>query len=62
MGKFGPYVARPPASANPEIPVIAGIRLLRVSAAICLGAAIAAAVLVRKYRHADSGQPVEVGA
>jgi EmrB/QacA subfamily drug resistance transporter len=35
---------------------------MKVSAAICFGAAIAAAVLVRRYRHADSGQPVEVGA
>jgi EmrB/QacA subfamily drug resistance transporter len=30
---------------------------MRVSAAICLGAAIAAAVLVRQYRHADQLQP-----
>jgi EmrB/QacA subfamily drug resistance transporter len=35
---------------------------MRVSAAICFGAAIAAAVLVRKYRHADSGHPVEAAA
>jgi hypothetical protein len=35
---------------------------MKISAAICFGAAIAAAVLVRKYRHAESGKPVEVGA
>ncbi len=36
---------------------------MKVSAAICFAAAIAAAVLVRKYRHAeDQGQPVEVAA
>src|SRR5438067_2785297 len=33
---------------------------MKVSAAICFAAAIAAAVLVRKYRHAqDQGQPVD---
>jgi len=36
---------------------------MKVSAGICFAAAIAAAVLVRKYRHAeDQGQPVEVAA
>jgi EmrB/QacA subfamily drug resistance transporter len=35
---------------------------MKVSAGICLGGAIAAATLVRKYRHAESGQPVEVAA
>src|ERR671937_671728 len=35
---------------------------MRVSAAICLGAAIAAAVLVRKYRHAEDAPAVEVAA
>jgi EmrB/QacA subfamily drug resistance transporter len=36
---------------------------MKVSAAICLGAAIAAAALVRKYRHAEEGQqPVEAAA
>jgi EmrB/QacA subfamily drug resistance transporter len=35
---------------------------MKVSAGICFGAAIAAATLVRKYRHAEAGQPVEVGA
>jgi hypothetical protein len=29
---------------------------MRVSAAICLGAAVSAAVLVRKSRHADQRQ------
>jgi EmrB/QacA subfamily drug resistance transporter len=35
---------------------------MKVSAAICLGAAIAAAVLVRRYRHAEEGQPLEAAA
>jgi len=35
---------------------------MKVSAGICFGAAIAAATLVRKYRHAESGQAVEVAA
>jgi EmrB/QacA subfamily drug resistance transporter len=35
---------------------------MRVSAAICFGAAIAAAVLVRRYRHVEAGQPAEAAA
>ena len=35
---------------------------MRVSAGICFAGAIAAAVLIRKYRHAEAGQPVEVAA
>jgi len=35
---------------------------MKVSALICLGGAVAAAVLIRRYRHADSSQPVEVAA
>jgi EmrB/QacA subfamily drug resistance transporter len=35
---------------------------MKVSAAICLGAAIAAAVLVRKYRHAEETHAVEAAA
>jgi EmrB/QacA subfamily drug resistance transporter len=35
---------------------------MRVSAAICLGAAIAAGVLVRRYRHVEPGQAVEAPA
>jgi hypothetical protein len=35
---------------------------MKVSAAICFGAAIAAAVLVRKYRHAEASHPVEAAA
>ena len=31
---------------------------MRVSAVICFGAAIAAALLVRKYRHAEQAQPL----
>jgi EmrB/QacA subfamily drug resistance transporter len=35
---------------------------MRVSAAICFAAAIAAAILVRRYRHADSSHAVEAAA
>jgi EmrB/QacA subfamily drug resistance transporter len=35
---------------------------MRVSAAICFGGAIAAAILVRRYRHADASHPVEAAA
>jgi EmrB/QacA subfamily drug resistance transporter len=35
---------------------------MKVSAAICFGAAIAAAVLVRRYRHAEDAQTAEVAA
>jgi EmrB/QacA subfamily drug resistance transporter len=35
---------------------------MKVSAAICLGGAIAAAALVRRYRHAESSQPAEAAA
>jgi hypothetical protein len=35
---------------------------MKVSAAICFGAAIAAAALVRKYRHAEDSRPVEAAA
>jgi Na+-transporting NADH:ubiquinone oxidoreductase subunit NqrD len=49
--------------ASPPQAFVDGLTFgMKVSAAICLAAAIAAAVLVRRYRHADSGQPVEVGA
>jgi len=35
---------------------------MRASAVICFGAAIAAAVLVRRYRHADASHPAEAAA
>ena len=35
---------------------------MKVSAAICFGGAIAAAVLIRRYRHAESSQPAEAAA
>jgi EmrB/QacA subfamily drug resistance transporter len=35
---------------------------MKVSAGICLGGAIAAAVLIRRYHHAESTQPAEVAA
>jgi EmrB/QacA subfamily drug resistance transporter len=50
--------------ASPPEAFVHGLTFaMKVSAAICLGAAIAAAVLVRRYRHAeDQSQPVEVAA
>jgi EmrB/QacA subfamily drug resistance transporter len=50
--------------ASPPEAFVHGLTFaMKVSAAICFAAAIAAAVLVRKYRHAeDQGQPVEVAA
>jgi EmrB/QacA subfamily drug resistance transporter len=45
--------------ASPPQAFVDGLTFgMRVSAAICFGAAIAAAVLVRKYRHGDSTQAV----
>jgi hypothetical protein len=35
---------------------------MRVSAAICFGAAIIAATFVRRYRHADASLPLEAAA
>ena len=35
---------------------------MRISAAICFGAAIVAATLVRRYRHAEASQPLEAAA
>jgi EmrB/QacA subfamily drug resistance transporter len=35
---------------------------MRVSAVICFGAAIVAATLVRRYRHAEASQPLEAAA
>src|ERR671931_2780939 len=47
-------------SSPPEAFVHGLTFAMKVSAAICLGAAIAAAALVRKYRHVeDAAQPVE---
>ena len=49
--------------ASPPEAFVHGLTFaMKVSAAICLGAAIAAAVLVRRYRHAEDAQPVEVAA
>jgi hypothetical protein len=31
---------------------------MRVSAVICLGGALAAAALIRNYRHAEQAQPL----
>jgi hypothetical protein len=49
--------------ASPPEAFVHGLTFaMKVSAAICLGAAIAAAVLVRRYRHAESSQPAEAAA
>jgi hypothetical protein len=51
------------AGAAPPQAFVDGLTFgMKISAAICFGAAVAAAVLVRKYRHAETGKPVEVGA
>jgi MFS family permease len=52
------------AGASPPEAFVKGLTFgMKVSAAICLGAAIAAATLVRKYRHAEeSDQPLEAAA
>jgi EmrB/QacA subfamily drug resistance transporter len=49
-------------SSPPEAFVHGLTFAMRVSAVICLGAAVAAAVLVRRYRHADASQPAEAAA
>src|SRR5205085_7092187 len=47
------------AGADPPHAFVHGLTFgMRVSAAICLGAAVAAAALVRKYRHAEQRQPI----
>ena len=47
------------AGADPPHAFVHGLTFgMRVSALICLGAAVAAAVLVRKYRHAEQAQPL----
>jgi MFS family permease len=49
--------------ASPPEAFVHGLTFaMKISALICLGGAIAAAVLIRRYRHADSSQPVEVAA
>jgi hypothetical protein len=35
---------------------------MRVSAVICFGAAVVAATLIRRYRHAEASRPVEATA
>jgi EmrB/QacA subfamily drug resistance transporter len=45
------------AGADPPHAFVHGLTFgMRVSAVICLGGAVAAAVLVRKYRHAEEGE------
>jgi len=47
------------AGADPAHAFVHGLTFaMRVSAVICLGGAVAAAVLVRKYRHAEQAQPL----
>jgi EmrB/QacA subfamily drug resistance transporter len=49
--------------ASPPEAFVHGLTFaMKVSAAICFGAAIAAAVLVRRYRHAESSHPAEAPA
>jgi MFS family permease len=49
--------------ASPPEAFVHGLTFaMKISALICLGGAIAAAVLIRRYRHADASQPVEVAA
>jgi EmrB/QacA subfamily drug resistance transporter len=49
--------------ASPPQAFVDGLTFgMKVSAAICFGAAIAAAVLVRRYRHAESSHPAEAPA
>jgi EmrB/QacA subfamily drug resistance transporter len=49
--------------ASPPQAFVDGLTFgMRVSAAICLAAAVAAAVLVRRYRHVEPGQAVEAAA
>jgi MFS family permease len=49
-------------SSPPEAFVHGLTFAMKVSALICLGAAVAAAVLVRRYRHAETSQPLEAAA
>ena len=49
--------------ASPPEAFVHGLTFaMRVSAAICFGAAIVPATLVRRYRHADASMPVEAAA
>jgi EmrB/QacA subfamily drug resistance transporter len=51
------------AGASPPEAFVHGLTFgMKVSAAICLGGAIAAAALVRRYRHAESSQAAEAPA
>jgi EmrB/QacA subfamily drug resistance transporter len=51
------------AGASPPEAFVHGLTFgMKVSAAICLGGAIAAAALVRRYRHAESSQAAEAAA
>jgi EmrB/QacA subfamily drug resistance transporter len=49
--------------ASPPEAFVHGLTFaMRISAAICLGAAIVAATLVRRYRHVEASQPLEAAA
>ena len=51
------------AGASPPQAFVHGLTFaMRISAAICFGAAIVAATLVRRYRHAEASQPLEAAA
>jgi EmrB/QacA subfamily drug resistance transporter len=63
IGITGAIVANRAAAHGPPAPeaFVYGLTFaMKISAAICLGAAIAAATLVRKYRHAESSSPAEL--
>ena len=45
-----------------ELSIIATGNAVGMIVAVLVGGAIAAAALIRRYRHADSSQPVEVAA
>jgi hypothetical protein len=62
---MGAIVANREAAHGPPVPdaFVYGLTFgMKVSAAICFGAAIAAAALVRRYRHADSAATAEAAA
>jgi hypothetical protein len=49
--------------ASPPEAFVHGLTFaMRVSAAICFGAAVIAATLVRRYRHAEASRPLEAAA
>jgi len=65
IGIMGAIIANRAASHGGPAPeaFVYGLTFgMKVSAAICFAAAVAAATLVRRYRHADASTPVEAAA